>query len=418
MNSDELTKAPTADLDFDKMDEKDIMREIAILSKDLKDIEDSMSKNLEVLKENIGQEYIAYSQNVLTIGQNLHELASMSGKTKLASRLEFATAAFSFGTLLWGKHKQYKAHNDYLDKLMAVKQSTAKKHIESMSILIPRLERSMKISDKLLTRFWDIEIPDEALADDKKLLAKTNQGLTILELYRSASFFTRLGNYIRAEAMAWTNGEHTSGELLPGYSDIHDEISERFYSNDDGTMILEEYYNLLQGNVDTIKGHHLLLATDPQLTYYILNSSSYVTIYPDDTPIGHLVAMNPAVEDYNTRIGNVTREIESLDPKPNFLNKETIVWSIAGIITILLLLNTGWCGKIIIGLLYIIILCITMYFYDNKIKELFYFGYNNTIAEGNLIVKQQAGYVDQPSRDFEKKSLMKDIKKFFKLTGE
>lgn len=262
----------------------------------------------------------------------------------------------------------------------------------------------------MLLRFTSIEIPAEILSDKDKLEFKADQGLRILTLYKTASFFHKLGSYILSEAEAWQRGEHTSNSILPGYSDVYSDINEKFFIPDE-TTIFDEFLNVSSDSNEKILGRDLILVTDPQGVAYVMNNIDYAYIEPPQTPIGQLLVKNPMVERYNDSVGNVAHGISNIDHDPQYFMKEAWIWSAAGLIVTFLFFSCPLVLKLIIAVLYLIVIWTIRFDFNHRLRLLFYYDAAYVLYEGEKEIWKEAGYVEQPKRDFKRR---KAFEGFFK----
>lgn len=391
-------------------DENSIEKEIKALAEELDQIEDTFTSELNILEEKIGLEYSGYAKVAMNIGSAMHDMSLMSGNSRVANKITYAALAATMVIGGIGTYKKNKAHNEYLDKLLNIKKTIAEGRILAMQTALPRLNRSLKNSERMLLRFTSIEIPAEILSDKDKLEFKADQGLRILTLYKTASFFHKLGSYILSEAEAWQRGEHTSNSILPGYSDVYSDINEKFFIPDE-TTIFDEFLNVSSDSNEKILGRDLILVTDPQGVAYVMNNIDYAYIEPPQTPIGQLLVKNPMVERYNDSVGNVAHGISNIDHDPQYFMKEAWIWSAAGLIVTFLFFSCPLVLKLIIAVLYLIVIWTIRFDFNHRLRLLFYYDAAYVLYEGEKEIWKEAGYVEQPKRDFKRR---KAFEGFFK----
>ena len=385
-----------------------VEKEIAIIAAELDQIEDTFTSELNVLKDKIGLEYNGYAQLAMDIGSAMHNMSVMSGNNRTANKLAYVAAAATLVIQGIGAYKKNKAHNEYLDKLMEVKRNIAEGRILAMQTALPRLERSLKTSERMLVRFSSLQLPQELIEEEEKLQLKADQGLRILTLYKTAAFFYKLGNYIQAEAEAWQQGQHTSNTVLPGYSDVYEDISKLLFEPD-GLTMFDEFINVTTDTKDDIYGRDLLLVSDPQGVAFIMHNLDYAYINPDNTPLGRMLADNQSVKQYNENVGEVANAISKMDPNPQYLIKEAWLWSAVGLVYVFLTFHTSLILNIIICVLYLIVIWTIRFDFNHRLRLLFYYEAAETLFEGNELIKQEAGYVEQPKRDFRKRKMFEGI---------
>ncbi len=388
-------------------DEKSIEKDIASLAAELDQIEDTFTAELTILKDKIGLEYSGYAQLAMNIGTAMHNISVMSGNNRAANKIAYVAAAATLVIQGVGAYKKNKAHNEYLDKLLEVKQSIAEGRILAMQTALPNLQRSLLRSEKMLSRFSGIEIPQEIILDSDNLRFKVDQGLRILDIYKTASFFSKLGNYIQSEAEAWSRGEHTAKTKLPGYSDVYDELNEKMFVPY-GLTMNEEFINLVNESKNVIFGRDLLLASDPQGVAYIMHNTDFAYIEPEQTPIGQLLTNNPMIEKYNESVGEVALAIARKDADPSYMMKEAWIWSAVGLVPAFFL-PTATIIKIIAYIIYLLVIWIIRVDFNHRLRLLFFYGVGSILNDRVNMVKGEAGYVEQPKRDFRKRKMFEGI---------
>lgn len=399
------------DRKFEVLDENSFENEIASLAAELDQIEDSFTSELNLLKDKIGLEYSGYAKLAMNIGSAMHDMSVMSGNNRAANKIAYAALAATMVIQGIGTYKKNKAHNEYLDKLMNVKKTIAEGRILAMQTALPRLDRSLKSSERMLFRFSSLEIPNEILTDGDKLEFKVDQGIRILTLYKTASFFNKLGGYILSEAEAWNRGEQTSNAVLPGYSDVYDEINEKLFVPDE-TTIRDEFIKVATDSKEEIFGRDLLLVSDPQGVAYVMNNLDYAFIEPSETPLGQLLAKNPMVDQYNENVGEVAHGISNIDHDPQYMMKEAWIWSAAGLISIFLFFSCPIVLKLIIAALYLIVIWTIRFDFNHRLRLLFYYDAASVLYEGEKEIWKEAGYIEQPKRDFKKRKALEGFFSF------
>lgn len=394
------------------LDENSIEKEIVSLAEELDQIEDTFTSELNILEEKIGLEYSGYAKVAMNIGSAMHDMSLMSGNNRAANKIAYVALAATVVLGGIGTYKKNKAHNEYLDKLMDVKKTIAEGRILAMQTALPRLDRSLKNSERMLLRFSSLEIPNEILTDKEKLEFKADQGLRILTLYKTASFFHKLGSYILAEAEAWQRGEHTSNTILPGYSDVYADINEKLFVSGE-TTISEEFIKIASDTKEEIIGRDLILASDPQGVAYVMNNVDYAYIEPTQTPIGQLLAKNPMVGKYNENVGNVAHGISIIDHDPKYFMKDAWIWSAAGLIVTFLFFSCPLVLKLIIAVLYLIVIWTIRFDFNHRLRLLLFYDAAYVLYEGEKEIWKEAGYVEQPKRDFKKRKALEGFLKMF-----
>ena len=218
----------------------------------------------------------------------------------------------------------------------------------------------------------------------------------------------KLSNYIYKEAKVWKNGQHTANTLLPGYSDVIVDIDKWLYQSPSGGIV-DSYCELAMDRQDQVLGKDLLLVCDPQSTSYALYNMDYVQIEPSNSPIGKLIASNPAIAEYKKKVGNVAEYISEHEKQPTIPLWLPVIMSLIGLGIIWVLMNCNVGGGTVLSVLYLSGIWFTCFDYNSRLKHIFYYGLNNLIVDGDEATKQAAGYVEQPEHNYEKKSFFKSL---------
>jgi len=373
---------------------------------ELKSVEKTLNKQLNELSTSIDASFGAVSEMV----QNITDIAVKSSaglvSSETRSKIGAVGALASKTVSMAGNIYKARKHNEALEKLLAAKQTIASAKADELRKIEPIVHRVHDNLKRGLMNEGSKVYPLAEMNTKEKWTLVIDRMDKYLDMYRTSVYLGMVIEYLQAEYQAWLDGKQTSHKMRPDY----------YAANLKVVKLLEDaaqeesrqaFLDVFEGNPQALSGSTIYYLMDSQLSGTVLSKikDTYSLEQPSNAGIRQVIEGNAAIEDYMKEGNSLEYDIEDGPEHCYYSYKYTFGAAAAITIAYFFLDFSFW---------FIPLAFIAAWIVGNngeKKDEMLSQAHKCNIYLRSLDMKEKAkknaGYVNLPQKNLEKKSLVK-----------
>jgi len=371
----------------------------------LKEFEQELNSQLKELNDKVDTSFGQMSEMVTAITDLAVESTNGLVSNETRSQIAFAGQVLSGVVNTAGRVYQTYKHNQYLNKLLAMKREIADAKQGTIKRILPRIEKNNESLKQLLVNAGKKKYALADLSNVDTCNQLVDNMDKFLDLFRTSEYLRQVALYLDAEYTAWLDGDQRSDIEQPDYFDANRAIV-KLLEDASKEKANEVMTATLDAPAGTISGSTIYYLMDSQLSAYVLK-----TVYPirqlslpDNAGIRSLISGNAGIEHYKATTDRLAALMEKGCSKVYFTTIPMIVLAIILIVVFWKSLAWYWILAILAGALGIGVWGDSI----NSDKEKAYAEELSCLkAKVGYDAQRDAGYVYREKQDLEKKSYIK-----------
>jgi len=374
---------------------------------DLKSVEKALDSQLTALSNSIDASFGAFSVMIKDITDMAVESTNGFVSNQTRSKIGAIGAIVSKTASMAGNVYKAKKHNEALDKLLITKREMAEAKSSELKKIEPIVLRVHDNLKKGLMNEGSKVYPLKDLDSKEKWTLLLDRMDKYLDMYRTSIYMGMVISYLQAEYQAWLSGQQTSYTMRPDYYAANVKIVELLEQSSQ-EKATSTFIDVFEKEVQTLSGSTIYYLMDSQLSGTVLSmlNDTYSLSRPANAGLKNLIKDNKAIEDYIKEGNELEEEINAGPSRCYYSYTYTIAAAIVFIfVRSYIGLTSGW----YVFLAFIIAFIVGRY--GSKRNELLAETHKYNVYLKSIDMKDKskdnAGHVDFPKMDLEKKSLIK-----------
>ena len=361
-------------------------------------------QHLDDLAEKMPEIYKGYARMVK--GSLDAALRVLKVDLKKGNKIMMIGEILARGIESYGTYKAVKQHNELIDRYVEVKRSHASHNIDKIRLLHEKMERMISTSQKFFSKAAEVSY-DFRNKTEETIVGQSNLTLRFLTLYRTNLFLLEISRYLLHEFQAWSEGSHSSEEIMPGYFSVNGRIVLYLF----GENAFQAFEQATESD-GVLSGAEIMMLADPQMCAFILRGNLCEFIAQEaSVPVRFLLENNEGFRLYEK---NSVVAIREMRYNPTLIVDLLCLAAVAGIILLGILFFPH--GALRWWVMSVGVAAVLRIDIKNRMKaKIVHIEKVSGIIDAmNADLAVYCGYVEQPSMDYEKKNEIKEsIKTFF-----